>query len=157
NVESDGSIVRKGSRRWAHALGNALWHTDSSFNQHRSKYSLLLAHKIPEGGQANTEFADTRQAWKDLSDTRKEELRGMIVEHELCSTNNRNTIPDSQEIIWDLIHHCSQGKVHFLSHRFSKRITNSLYPYDENMGVRDVRRATVFDDGDEAFGTPIKK
>lgn len=30
-------------------------------------------------------------------------------------------------------------------------------PYDENMGVRDVRRATVYDDGDAAFGVSLEE
>lgn len=82
NIESDGSLVKEGTRRWAHALGNVLWHTDSSFNQHRSKYSLLLAHRVPGQGRGTTEFADTRKAWEDLDEEQKTELRKLVVEHE---------------------------------------------------------------------------
>jgi alpha-ketoglutarate-dependent 2,4-dichlorophenoxyacetate dioxygenase len=82
NIEADGSVVKKGSRRWAHALGNALWHTDSSFHQNRSKYSLLLAHQVPGEGQGKTEFADTRRAWSELSGDQKAELEDIVVEHE---------------------------------------------------------------------------
>lgn len=61
--------------------GNALWHTDSSFNQFRSKYSLLLAHRIPgEGG--NTNYADVRTAFRDLPEEKKAQLRGLVVKHE---------------------------------------------------------------------------
>jgi alpha-ketoglutarate-dependent 2,4-dichlorophenoxyacetate dioxygenase len=63
-------------------LGNALWHTDSAFNQHRAKYSLLLAHSVPGEGKGKTEFADTRRAWSDLDEERKREFRDVIVEHE---------------------------------------------------------------------------
>lgn len=85
NLEADGSIAKKGSRRWAHSLGNALWHTDSSFNQHRAKYSLLLAHSVPGAGKGKTEFADTRQAFRDLNGGQKAELRDIVVEHEYTS------------------------------------------------------------------------
>ena len=63
------------------SIGNALWHTDSSFNQHRSKYSLLLAHKIPKEG-GNTNFADVRHAYRDLSEDKKAQLRGLVAKHE---------------------------------------------------------------------------
>ena len=62
-------------------IGNALWHTDSSFNQYRSKYSLLLAHRIPKEG-GNTEYADVRTAFRDLPEERKAQLRGLVVKHE---------------------------------------------------------------------------
>ncbi|TVY14960.1 Alpha-ketoglutarate-dependent 2,4-dichlorophenoxyacetate dioxygenase [Lachnellula arida] len=96
NIESDGSLVKKDTRRWHHALGNALWHTDSSFNQHRSKYSLLLAHAVPGAGQGNTEFADTRQAWREYPEAEKEKLRGYTVEHELWHSRKLAS-PDEYE------------------------------------------------------------
>jgi len=34
-------------------------------------------------GQGNTEFCDTRAAWRDLDEEMKERLRGVVVEHEL--------------------------------------------------------------------------
>ena len=62
-------------------LGNSLWHTDSSFNQHRGKYSLLLAHIIPKEG-GDTDYADVRRAYRDLPEERKAKLRGLICVHE---------------------------------------------------------------------------
>lgn len=61
--------------------GNALPHTDSSFNQHRSKYSLLLAHLVPSQG-GNTDFFNVRQAYADLPEEKKAQLRDLIIEHE---------------------------------------------------------------------------
>lgn len=43
---------------------------------------MLLSHRIPGPGEANTEFADTRRAWKDLPEEKKAELRDLISEHE---------------------------------------------------------------------------
>jgi len=82
NTDRDGNIIQKDSRRWWYNKGNALWHTDSSFNQHRSKYSLLLAHTIPAKG-GNTKFADVRHAWRDLPEEKRAPLRGLVVEHDL--------------------------------------------------------------------------
>lgn len=47
--------------------GNALFHTDSSFNPRRAGYSLLLAHELPPPGTGgSTAFADMRGAYRDL-------------------------------------------------------------------------------------------
>ena len=81
SIEADGSIVQPESRRWHHSLGNALWHTDSSYHQQRSKYSLLLAHGEATG-ENSTHFADTRRAYRELPLERKEALKGLVVEHE---------------------------------------------------------------------------
>ncbi|KAI1340975.1 putative alpha-ketoglutarate-dependent 2,4-dichlorophenoxyacetate dioxygenase [Xylariaceae sp. FL0016] len=83
NINLDGTLVQPESRRWHHSLGNALWHTDSSYHQVRSKYSLLLSHGNPVKGGSWTHFADTRRAYADLSQTKKDELESLVVEHDL--------------------------------------------------------------------------
>ncbi|OJJ46428.1 hypothetical protein ASPZODRAFT_16194 [Penicilliopsis zonata CBS 506.65] len=83
NICLDGSLVQKDSRRWHHSLGNALWHTDSSYHQHRSKYSILLSHGSPVRGGSWTHFADTRRAYNDLPEEKKQQLEDLVVEHDL--------------------------------------------------------------------------
>ncbi|KAM3086989.1 hypothetical protein ACMFMG_001100 [Clarireedia jacksonii] len=83
NIELDGSLVKPNSRRWHHSLGNALWHTDSSYHQQRSKYSILLSHGSPVRGGSWTHFADTRRAYEGLPQATKDDLEDMIVEHDL--------------------------------------------------------------------------
>jgi alpha-ketoglutarate-dependent 2,4-dichlorophenoxyacetate dioxygenase len=52
-----------------------MFHVDSSFNPRRAGYSLLRAHELPPPGQGgNTEYADTRAAYDDLSEDLKQEL-----------------------------------------------------------------------------------
>jgi alpha-ketoglutarate-dependent 2,4-dichlorophenoxyacetate dioxygenase len=75
--------VQPGQRRWEHSRGNALWHTDSSYHQQRSKYSLLLSHGNPVRGGSWTHFADTRRAYADLPQSKKDELEDLVVEHDL--------------------------------------------------------------------------
>ncbi|GAA5978608.1 hypothetical protein JCM11641_002786 [Rhodosporidiobolus odoratus] len=82
NTNLDGSLVKSGTRRWNYNKGNALWHTDSSFNQHRFKYFLLLAHAIPKEG-GDTGFADVKSAFAALPEEKKAELRKLDVEHDL--------------------------------------------------------------------------
>ncbi|KAJ5658669.1 alpha-ketoglutarate-dependent 2-4-dichlorophenoxyacetate dioxygenase [Penicillium longicatenatum] len=83
NIELDGSLVKQDSRRWHHSLGNALWHTDSSYHQQRSKYSILLSHGNPVAGGSWTHFADTRRAYADLPQSKKDEIEDLVVEHDL--------------------------------------------------------------------------
>ncbi|KAJ5414021.1 hypothetical protein N7509_000648 [Penicillium cosmopolitanum] len=67
NVDVDGSIVDLSSPRGEANKGNALFHTDSSFNPRRAGYSLLLAHELPPSGTGgSTAFADMRAAYRDL-------------------------------------------------------------------------------------------
>lgn len=83
SINLDGSLVQPDQRRWQHSLGNALWHTDSSYHQRRSKYSLLLSHGHPVKGGSWTHFADTRRAYADLPQAKKEELEDIVIEHDL--------------------------------------------------------------------------
>ena len=60
--------------------GDRLWHTDSSFMEVLSSYSLLRACEVPPvGGQ--TMFADTRTAYDDLPQTKKDEIADLELEH----------------------------------------------------------------------------
>ncbi|CAI7632188.1 unnamed protein product [Penicillium manginii] len=80
NLDAEGNIISKHSRAWWHSKGNGLWHTDSSFNQHRSCYSALRAVEIPSSGGA-TLYADMRAAYDDLPADVKQDLEGKIGEH----------------------------------------------------------------------------
>jgi alpha-ketoglutarate-dependent 2,4-dichlorophenoxyacetate dioxygenase len=79
NLDANGNILMDGRRR-LYNKGNALWHTDSSFNPHRASYSLLLAHEVPPTG-GDTEFADMRAAYDALPAPMKEKIENLTVEH----------------------------------------------------------------------------
>ena len=82
NLDVDGSILAADDRRRMFNLGNALWHTDSSFKATPAKYSMLHARVIPpEGG--NTEFADMRAAWDRLPEKTKAQIEPLICDHSL--------------------------------------------------------------------------
>ncbi|KAH8114942.1 alpha-ketoglutarate-dependent 2,4-dichlorophenoxyacetate dioxygenase [Phellopilus nigrolimitatus] len=82
NIDENGNIIPKTSRHWWFTKGNTLWHADSTYNQYRSKYSLLLAHVVPKEG-GNTDYADERHAFRDLPEETKAKLRGLVVKHNL--------------------------------------------------------------------------
>jgi alpha-ketoglutarate-dependent 2,4-dichlorophenoxyacetate dioxygenase len=79
NLDASGNILAD-ERRRTYNKGNALWHTDSSFNPHRSSYSLLLAHEVPPAG-GDTHFADMRAAYDALSPEMKEKIENLVAEH----------------------------------------------------------------------------
>jgi alpha-ketoglutarate-dependent 2,4-dichlorophenoxyacetate dioxygenase len=60
--------------------GDRLWHTDSSFMAMRTSYSLLLAHEVPPTA-GETFFADTRSAYDDLPQAKKDQIDGLELEH----------------------------------------------------------------------------
>ncbi|MFC4257091.1 TauD/TfdA family dioxygenase [Altererythrobacter xixiisoli] len=70
NLTVDGDITQDVAAI-QYRKGDRLWHTDSAFMEKRTSYSLLLAHAVPgEGGE--TWFADTRSAYEDLPQEKKD-------------------------------------------------------------------------------------
>ncbi len=80
NVGPDGQIASRASRKIVSNIANQLWHSDSSFQRPRAKYSMLHAVTLPARG-GDTEFADQRLAWDRLDDETKAMLEGLVAEH----------------------------------------------------------------------------
>jgi alpha-ketoglutarate-dependent 2,4-dichlorophenoxyacetate dioxygenase len=80
NLDKDNKTFARADRRRLFALGNRLWHSDSSFKVIPAKYSLLHARSIPSKG-GNTEFADMRAAYDALDDQTRAEVEDLICEH----------------------------------------------------------------------------
>lgn len=82
NVDAEGNIFQPTGQRAIINRGNTIFHCDSSFNPRRAGYSLLLAHELPPAGTGgNTEFADTRTAYDDLPEERKETIKDWVLWH----------------------------------------------------------------------------
>jgi len=80
NLDENNRLLSANDRRRLNALGNRLWHSDSSFKRVPARYSLLSARIIPSWG-GETQFADMRAAWDALPDRMKAKVEGMICEH----------------------------------------------------------------------------
>ncbi len=80
NLDKEGKPFARDDRRRLYALGNQLWHSDSSFKVIPAKYSLLHARKVVSKG-GNTEFADMRQAYDSLDQETKDQCENLICEH----------------------------------------------------------------------------
>lgn len=85
NLDENDARLGASDRRRMFALGNQLWHTDSSFKQTRAAYSLLHAHSVtPEGGE--TQFVDMRVAWDALPAKLQAKIEDLSAEHSIfCS------------------------------------------------------------------------
>ncbi|HEX9523628.1 MAG TPA: TauD/TfdA family dioxygenase, partial [Reyranella sp.] len=80
NLDKDNTPFARDDRRRLFAIGNRLWHSDSSFKRVPAKYSLLHAISIPSKG-GDTQFAYMRAAYDALDDETKEEVEDMVCEH----------------------------------------------------------------------------
>jgi len=80
NLDKNNNVYARDDRRRLFAIGNRLWHSDSSFKVIPAKYSLLHARSVPSKG-GNTEFADMRAAYDALDDETKAEIEDLICEH----------------------------------------------------------------------------
>jgi len=74
--------------------GNGLWHCDMQYHPRRDKYSLLRAVEIPpKGVGGETEYADARTMYDDLSPEWKEKLEDVVVNCSLLH-NRRAGAPE---------------------------------------------------------------
>jgi alpha-ketoglutarate-dependent 2,4-dichlorophenoxyacetate dioxygenase len=80
NLDQDSKVFERESRTRLFALGNRLWHSDSSFKVVPAKYSILHSHSVPSSG-GNTEFADMRTAYDALDEATRKEIADLICEH----------------------------------------------------------------------------
>ena len=80
NLDKHNQVYARDDRRRLFAIGNRLWHSDSSFKVIPAKYSLLHARSVPTTG-GNTEFADMRAAYDALDDETRKEIEDLICEH----------------------------------------------------------------------------
>ncbi|HEU4369651.1 MAG TPA: TauD/TfdA family dioxygenase [Methylomirabilota bacterium] len=80
NLDRDHKVFARDDRRRLFALGNRLWHSDSSFKAVPAKYSLLHARSVPSKG-GNTEFASMVAAYDALDDETKAEIEDLVCEH----------------------------------------------------------------------------
>lgn len=80
NLGKDDKPYDRDDRRRLFAIGNRLWHSDSSFKVVPAKYSLLHALSVTSKG-GNTEFAYMPDAYDALDEETKTEIEDLVCEH----------------------------------------------------------------------------
>ena len=81
NVDANGVKHPNADRRVNSQRGNEMWHSDSSFREVPSIYSLLYAYEVPDE-EGDTEFASARAAYNRLSTAEKQQLEDLIGIHD---------------------------------------------------------------------------
>lgn len=80
NVKVDGEVAGRDHAKIVGNVANQLWHSDSSFQKPRAKYSMLSAVVVPNFG-GETEFADLRMAYDALPDWQKKQIEKLQAVH----------------------------------------------------------------------------
>ena len=80
NLDREQKVFSREDRRRLFAIGNRLWHSDSSFRATPAKYSCLRAVRIPSKG-GDTEFAHMGAAYEALDDETKALIEDLVCEH----------------------------------------------------------------------------
>jgi alpha-ketoglutarate-dependent 2,4-dichlorophenoxyacetate dioxygenase len=80
NLDGNNQPFTREDRRRLFAIGNRLWHSDSSFKATPAKYSLLRSVRIPSKG-GNTEFAHMGAAYEALDEETKAQIEDLVCEH----------------------------------------------------------------------------
>ena len=95
NLDHEGKIITNEMIK-LHKKGDRLWHTDSSFMDLRSAYSLLLCHEAPPV-DGETWFADTRSAYDDLPQAMKDRIENLVAEHSIWWSRKMAGYPFTEE------------------------------------------------------------
>jgi alpha-ketoglutarate-dependent 2,4-dichlorophenoxyacetate dioxygenase len=106
NLDAEGRVVEPDSPRRQYNRGNELFHTDSSFNDLPTKWSLLLVHVLSAGH--TTEFVDLRAAYAGLPDETKARIDGLVAEHSLWHSRERGgftAVTDEMRQLMPPVHH----------------------------------------------------
>jgi len=119
-----GNLGPDGEINWAESAmryrkGDMLWHTDSSFMDLRTSYSMLRAVEVPASG-GPTCFADARSAYDDLPQDVKDKIENLQCEHSLWWSRKQAGADISREQIEER-HRPIHGLVHV--HKGSGRKT----------------------------------
>ena len=93
NVKVDGEVADREHAKIVGNVANQLWHSDSSFQNPRAKYSMLSAVTLPNFG-GDTEFADLRMAWDGLPEWLKKQVEGLKAVH--YALHSRFILGDTQ-------------------------------------------------------------
>jgi alpha-ketoglutarate-dependent 2,4-dichlorophenoxyacetate dioxygenase len=100
NLDGNNQPYAREDRKRLFAIGNRLWHSDSSFKAVPAKYSLLRAVRIPSKG-GNTEFAHMGAAYEALDDETKALIEDLVCEHSQLFSRDligfREFTPDERE------------------------------------------------------------
>ncbi|HTW72981.1 MAG TPA: TauD/TfdA family dioxygenase [Acetobacteraceae bacterium] len=86
NLDEENRIRAREDRRRLDSLGNRLWHTDASYMPVPVVLGMLHGMAVPPPsalGGGETEFADMRAAYDALPERMREEIDGLVAQHDI--------------------------------------------------------------------------
>lgn len=98
NLDHEGNIIGESSLFRQLSKGNELFHSDSSFHDMPTKWSLLLGHEVPSDDTGATEFADCRAAYEALPEDTKARIEGLEAEHNCWISRYRAGFDDEHPL-----------------------------------------------------------
>jgi alpha-ketoglutarate-dependent 2,4-dichlorophenoxyacetate dioxygenase len=87
-VDDDGSKLDPNSARALYLKANLLWHTDGSQAQPPIRLTALSARQLPQQ-PPDTEYADMRAAYDDLSPSMRARIDGLRAEHSVFYSRSK--------------------------------------------------------------------
>ena len=88
NVREDGSVLGNNHKEIKFLSGNNYWHSDSSFREVPTRFSVMCAYEVPAIG-GETQFASTRTAYERLSQETKDLLEPLSVIHDYVYSRSK--------------------------------------------------------------------
>jgi len=110
NLDNTGEIEKPDSAKRQFGKANELFHTDSSFHNMPTKWSLLSARMLPSGG-GHTDFIDMRLVYEALAEDVKVEIEDLSAEHSLAQSRERAGFMEMTEAMKKLTPPVSQPLV----------------------------------------------
>ncbi|KAF7190218.1 Alpha-ketoglutarate-dependent 2,4-dichlorophenoxyacetate dioxygenase [Pseudocercospora fuligena] len=102
NIDPDNNIITEADPvRTSSKRGNTLWHADGAYNPRRSGISIIRAVELPpKGTGGETEYLDSRTAFEDLPQSKKQEIKNYVGMNTLL-WNRRQANPEMPEFDLD--------------------------------------------------------
>jgi alpha-ketoglutarate-dependent 2,4-dichlorophenoxyacetate dioxygenase len=165
NLDADNNVRGLDDRRRLFALGNRLWHTDSSFRRVPAALSMFYARQIPPS-DGETEFADMRAGYDSLPADLKARLHDMVAVHDYTTARRQMGFDDfsaEEHAAWPPVKHrlvrrhaeSGRASIYLGSHAshiegmpvpegrvllrdLTERVTQREFVYVHNWKVRDL-------------------
>ena len=81
NIDDQGNQLKTANTRVKYQTGNEMWHSDSSFRENPSLYSVLYAYEVPDEG-GDTAFASCRPAYNRIDQAMRDRIDPLVGIHD---------------------------------------------------------------------------
>ena len=94
NIDAQGKRMGLSHEQVVFGTGNYLWHSDSSFRDVPTRFSISYAYEVPPSG-GDLEFTSTRAAYARLPDEMRDGLDDLVVIHDYVFSRSKVATVDA--------------------------------------------------------------